>query len=347
MDFEALRRTHPTLHILEASDPVTLADYLSGRGWLRTGDPLAIVESAGDGNMNRTLRAATESGRSIILKQAFPFVAKYPQIAAPWDRSAVEATFYQTVQACDGACLASRMPDLLWHDPDNHILALSDLGKGGDLTTIYQNHELDFDVVSDLGAWLARLHAVELSGWARRQLRNREMRALNHAHIFEIPFGNNAPSMDAITPDLDAVAADVRATSGLAERVAELGKRYLADDVHGRLLHGDFFPGSHYLSTGGRPYVIDPEFAFPGPVEFDVGVFMAHSEIAGLDKETKEAVVDSYHSCGGTCDPGMVRAFAGVEIIRRLLGVAQLPLSVGLAEKKRLLQLAVNLIMSD
>src|SRR2546421_5684303 len=41
---------------------------------------------AGEGNMNYTLRIGT-SERSFVMKQARPWVEKYPHIAAPWDRA--------------------------------------------------------------------------------------------------------------------------------------------------------------------------------------------------------------------------------------------------------------------
>ena len=54
------------------------------------------AEKIGDGNLNLTVRLHMER-RSGILKQARPWVEKYPHIAAPVGRSAVEAAFYKTV----------------------------------------------------------------------------------------------------------------------------------------------------------------------------------------------------------------------------------------------------------
>ena len=61
----------------------------------------------------------------------------------------------------------------------------------------------------------------------------REMRALNHAHQFDIPLrtGNGG-----------ALGAEIPERSNLPQRVEELGRLYLADGP--TLLHGDFFPGS-------------------------------------------------------------------------------------------------------
>ena len=59
--------------------------------------------------------------------------------------------------------------------------------------------------------------------------------------------------------------------------VRELGALYLQDGTS--LLHGDYFPGS-WLQTAAGVRVIDPEFCFFGPPEFDVGVLLAHLHLA-------------------------------------------------------------------
>ena len=73
-----------TLDIAEAT-AATLTTYLIERGVLSGGSCVTRTASAGDGNMNRTLRVEHQQG-SLILKQSLPFVAKYPDIAAPIDR---------------------------------------------------------------------------------------------------------------------------------------------------------------------------------------------------------------------------------------------------------------------
>ena len=55
------------------------------------------------------------------------------------------------------------------------------------------------------------------------------MRALNHAHIFEIPLSDRGPDLDALTPGLQAVADDLRRDRSFVERVTALGRLYLDD----------------------------------------------------------------------------------------------------------------------
>ena len=64
---------------------------------------------AGEGNMNLTLRVQTEE-RSFILKQARPWVEKYPDIPAPKERCWWRPPFTKAVADCPlvaSACPAS------------------------------------------------------------------------------------------------------------------------------------------------------------------------------------------------------------------------------------------------
>ncbi|HEY0007966.1 MAG TPA: phosphotransferase [Tepidisphaeraceae bacterium] len=99
-----------------------------------------------------------------------------------------------------------------------------------------------------------------------------------------------------------------------------MADRYLSDGAC--LLHGDFFPGS-WLKTDHRLYVIDPEFCFFGDAEFDVGVAIAHLALARVDLATAEAFLTAYEC---ELDLNLAARFAAVEVMRRLIGVAQLPL---------------------
>jgi 5-methylthioribose kinase len=299
-------------------------------GWIVDGETLQGLTQAGEGNMNRTLRADLGE-RTLILKQSVPFVAKYPDIPAPAERIEVEAAFYRAVAQRPPA---AQMPELRGFDRAERLLAFEDLGTAADFTDLYrlgpQSGRLPRELPALL-AWLAALHDTRLDPDARDAFENRAMRALNHAHIFEIPFApDNGIDLDAITAGLAELARELRRHHRALDRIEALGARYLAapgpDDV---LLHGDFYPGSWLRHPDGVK-IIDPEFAFIGPCEFDLGVLRAHLRFAGAEPSAIDEGLASY---GRPVDPALVRSFAAVEVLRRLLGVAQLPLEVALAVK--------------
>jgi len=291
--------------------------------WIAPQQTVTGLEIAGAGNMNRTLRVLLADG-SLILKQSLPFVARYPDIPAPVERLDVEAAFYRAVG--DEPAIAERMPQLIGYDQHNHLLGLQDLGATADFSSHYdltQDH--DPLPTAALLNWLSALHSLPLDGIENPGLfANTRMRELNHAHIFRIPL-DSANGLE-LADELKTVAAQFVQHKRLQQRAAELGELYLAPRPQlpePALLHGDYYPGS-WLAADEGIYVIDVEFAFLGPVEFDLGVFMAHCIMTGTDPDAVPGIVSDYHG-GDGFNLQLAQAFAGMEIIRRLLGVAQLP----------------------
>jgi 5-methylthioribose kinase len=334
----AFHRNHPGVVLFRPSEPDGLRTYLVERRLIALQDLPFRVTRAGDGNMNCTLRVATPRSR-LIVKQSRPWVEKYDHIAAPWDRSHVEAAFYESVVGVSG--VGDRMPGLLYVDADNRVLVLEDLGDLGDLTSMYKGTQMTDEEADGLADYLARLRRVAVPAHLRHLLRNREMRALNHEHIFHFPLvGDNGLALDGITPGLQAAADALKRDAQFVERVTELGARYLADGPV--LVHGDYFPGS-WVRTARGIAVIDPEFCFVGLAEVDVGVMQAHLMMSGagprIDAVDRAAMDDRI-------DRALARQFAGVEIMRRLIGVAQLPLQATLERKQQLLDQARRMVLA-
>ena len=320
---------YPGVPLLQLERPEEVAHVARERGWIASDHRVTHVERAGEGNMNLTLRLVSSSG-SVIVKQSRPWVEKYDSIAAPFDRALVEQAFYRRVRSIEP--VAERMPALLMADAEARVLVLEDLGEASDLSSLYGGGQLSLAEAHRLGAYLAALHEAtrDQQGDAEDDalLRNREMRALNHEHIFVIPLAaNNGLDLDGIEMGLAEGAASLRADEAFCEAVESSGRRYLADGPC--LLHGDFFPGS-WVRTGEGLYVIDPEFCFFGDPEFDLGVAVAHFAMAGQPLEIAQAFLESA-STDAVDQEGLGR-IAGIETMRRLIGVAQLPLA---AEKAR------------
>jgi len=303
---------------------------LQDLGWIEPDTRLTNPRPAGEGNMNRTLRvdcAGPNSKRaSIILKQAVPFVAKYPDIPAPIERGAAEAAFYRATQ--QHSEVAARLPELLGCDATNHLLAFEDLGSAVDLSAAYATPAIAKQLptfMPSLLSWLSQLHSMSPPA----ELTNMAMRELNYTHIFNLPLQTNN-GLDL--GELNGVADDFANDTALISAAQRLGDIYLGKKSYAStpaLLHGDFYPGSWLADMNSKSpvvSVIDPEFTFVGPAEFDVGVCLAHLQFAGLSKEQASVCIASYRS-SSKFDMALAEGFAGIELIRRLLGVAQLPLA--------------------
>lgn len=328
---------------MDRNDLPGITLYLRSKEWIALREVVYQAEPAGEGNMNCTLRIRT-SERSFILKQGRPWVEKYPHIPAPGSRTEMEARFYRKVQA--NSQIADRMPKLQGFDPLDRVLMLEDLGPAQDFTFLYPiPRSIEQANLGILTHYLVALHRSFGDPHLAEAFANAEMRALNHEHIFALPLRrDNGLDLDAITPGLELLARQLQRDSSYREQVRALGDCYL-DDSYGRcLVHGDYFPGS-WLKTGDRVYIIDPEFCFLGPPEWDLGVMIAHLYLAGISERVIQDVSNLY-TVAAPINVSLALQFAGVEIMRRLIGVAQLRLRYGLDEKQRLLQLSRELVLN-
>lgn len=107
-------------------------------------------------------------------------------------------------------------------------------------------------------------------------------------------------------------------------------------------MHGDFYPGS-WLQVSSGIKIIDPEFGGLGDAEFDLGVFLAHLDLAAQAEDLSTQVQKHYIL---PVDWSLVQQYRGVEILRRLIGIAQLPVSLSLDTKKTLLARARTFLLS-
>jgi len=323
--------------LLTPGDTHAAEHVLQQAGVLEPEDTVTGIEQAGRGNMNLVLRA-TLIDRSVVIKQARPWVERYPQIEAPPERSGVEAAFYRAVARAPA--VAMRMPGCLGGAPASGALVLEDLGRAPDLTHRYAGRALSVAELDPVISYLRALHRIE----ARDPIfANRAMRRLNHTHIFDLPLSGAAgPDLDGICPGLEVAAGEVRSNAKVRDRAAELGAMYLED---GRaLLHGDVHPGS-VLVAGAGSRVIDPEFCFLGPPEFELGVLGAHILMTGATPSAVGDLTRRYREESSDFDPGLMRGFAGMEIIRRIIGVAQLPLEAPLERRCELLEMGSELLL--
>jgi len=170
---------------------------------------------------------------------------------------------------------------------------------------------------------------------------------VNHAYIFALPLRHDETTdrrLEQLTIGLGAAAAALRADRAYGARVAELGDIYRLGPPRA-LLHGDYYPGG-WLGRGSDVVVIDSEFCFAGAPEFDYGVMAAHLILGGQDDALVGRVARAAAAAGS--DPALVGGFAGVEVMRRLVGVAQLPrLTPSLAAKQAWLARSRRLVLDS
>ncbi|QXP66487.1 phosphotransferase [Polaribacter sp. AHE13PA] len=315
------------------TDLKIIKEFLLEINFLKESEEILSAEKPGEGNMNVVLRVTTNQ-RSFIVKQSRPFVQKYQDIPAPEDRIDVEYQFYKAIESPAITC---HIPKILAYDAKNYVLILEDLGNCEDMSFLYKNRVIETESIQLLVDILSNIHKSEVSNTYPE---NKELRALNHQHIFVLPFvTDNGFSLDTIQDGLEAVSQAYKNDEKLKAQITLVGERYLSEGT--TLLHGDYYPGS-WMTKEDEVYVIDPEFSFKGFAEFDLGVMAAHMVMATGNKLLISRIKQAYKL---KLDEHLFLQITGIEIMRRLIGLAQLPLERTLEEKKELLEIARLLII--
>ncbi len=311
--------------------------YFRKKGWLKSNEEVLSFAKAGEGNMNFVARVSTNQG-SFIVKQSRAYVEKYQQVPAPIERIEVENAFYELVS--ESETLKGFSPEIIAFDKANHTLVMGDLGQASDYTGLYSGSVLiGKEEIQNLMSYLTTLHAL----LPKTFLDNSQMKELNHEHIFNYPFlEENGFDLDTVQEGLQKLAMVYKTNDLLKRQATLLGERYLSNGTI--LLHGDYYPGS-WLKTEGGLKVIDPEFGFMGDAEFDLGVMLAHFKMAGVEEALISFTLEEYQASLGL-NTDLLNQYIGIEVLRRLIGLAQLPLNLSLERKKILLDEAVALVIN-
>lgn len=314
--------------ILSQANNDDILQYLISKKLINKNIENIDTEVAGQGNMNYVLRIKTHG---VILKQSSAFVQKYPQIQAPIDRIKTENAYYEAIKSNE--TLTGFSPKIMRFDVKNHIIAMEDLGQSNDFMAIYETGQINAKVGENLMKYLSQLHSIKNIKFVA----NHEMKKLNHEHIFNFPFDkNNGMNYDNIQPGLQALANKFQELRLHILRITEMGLLYMTGE--NTLIHGDFYPGS-WLNTNDGIKVIDPEFAHKGHAEFDLGVMCAHLKMAGI--HDFDNIIQHYSL---NYHRKTMEKYMGIEILRRIIGIAQLPLKINLETKIELCEEAEKLI---
>jgi 5-methylthioribose kinase len=229
-----------------------------------------IVEEIGDGNINFIYRVKGDI-ESVIVKQALPFVRI---IGDGWplsrDRIRIEAEVLKT----EGTWAPQYVPKVFAFDPDESAFIMEDVGDHENLRHAWiARHPLP-DLARHLGVFLAEtlFHTsdfyldYEAKKRAVANYINPDLCKITEDLFFWDPYCDH--ERNSINPAVKSVAQSLWQDEALKLEVNRLKYRFMTGAE--ALLHGDLHAGSVFVRADSTK-VIDPEFAFYGPMAFDVG----------------------------------------------------------------------------
>ena len=261
--------------------PQTLAAYLSGIDAVRAilgGRPCDwTVSEVGDGNLNLVFIVKGPGG-GVAVKQALPYVRL---VGESWPLPLSRA-HYEHMALTEQARLTGRLVPAIHHYDATQALIVMELlephiimRRGMIAATIYPKFAEDISTfmaqtlyfTSDLALPADRKKAM-IGAFAG----NTALCKITEDLIFTDPY--RVAALNRWTsPQLDGYAARWREDGDLKVAVSRLKLKFLSSAE--AMLHGDLHTGSVML-TPDDTRVIDPEFAFMGPMGFDIGAVLAN-----------------------------------------------------------------------
>jgi 5-methylthioribose kinase len=340
-------------------DLATLPDYLRQRRaeirMFESGTDLRI-EEIGDGNLNTVYRVsdAARPERSVVLKHAPPYI----KILGPEYPLSIERLTYES-RALDiyNQFARGTVPELYYFDAETAVIAMQDLRDAQVLRADLIAGRVDTGIAEQIGRFMGTVHSrtyVEnLDSTTvqhyRQQFANTTMQSITADYVFTFPYTEHETNF--WTPGLEPDVQRLKADTDFLRQAAYLKQIFLT--AQQAVTHGDLHTGS-VLVQNNTAKVIDAEFAFYGPVGFDLGLYWAnyllsyfsHQDTLDVQSALKTAIAKTWHTYTlefRTVDATLKEqtlqqifheavGFAGLEMLRRLIGAAHVKDIEGIAD---------------
>jgi len=235
------------------------------------------VHEVGDGNLNLVFIVRGAEG-SVCVKQALPYVRvageSWPMTL---ERAFFEASYYSAVAPHVGGLI----PTIYHYDPELYCTVMESLSPHIILRQGLIAGRRYPTVARDVGEYIARagFFTSDLARPFEHKMdgialfaRNKELVRITVDLVFCDPYRVSERNRHT-APQLDDIVAELRGDGRLKVAAAHFGQKFL-NEVQA-LVHGDLHSGS-VMVTDGDTRVIDPEFAFYGPIGFDLGAFLGN-----------------------------------------------------------------------
>ena len=277
-------RSSPAYRCLTAAGLTSYLSSVDGIDRYLGGEPTGWrARECGDGNLNLVFVVRGSSG-TVVVKQALPYVR---MVGESWPLS-IRRNHFEQAALREHARWAPEFVPAIYHvDESMALIAMEFLTPHTVLRSGFIGAHRYPRVGAHLGLFLARTlfntSGLRLSGSTKKErmgffLGNVAMCQISEDLIFDEPFFA-APMNRHTSPHLDAVASALTHDTELKVAVQCMKWRFMNQPE--ALLHGDLHTGS-IMVTEEDTRVIDPEFAFYGPMGFDIGVLFANFLMAYL-----------------------------------------------------------------
>ncbi|MER9339418.1 S-methyl-5-thioribose kinase [Mesorhizobium sp. M0601] len=247
------------------------------------------VREVGDGNLNLVFTVEGAEGAAVV-KQALPYVRL---VGDSWPLPLKRSFFEYHALTRQQARAPGSVPDIYHFDEGQALIIMEYLSPHIILRrALIEGRQLP-NIATDIGLFMARtlfrgsdLHMATKDRKADLALfaDNVELCDITENLVFSDPYFD-AKMNRHTSPQLDGIVAELRADRDLKVEAQRMKHIFAANAE--TLLHGDLHSGS-IMVTDTETRMIDPEFAFYGPIAFDVGMLLANFWMAFFSQRGHE-----------------------------------------------------------
>lgn len=294
-----------------ALDDRTIVDHVKGVPALVAllGEGDLVAEEVGDGNLNQVfiVKAVADPERSLIVKQALPYL----RVSGPdWPLTRERMRFEIAALEFHNELVPDRVPTVHHADEKMSLVAMEFLAEhevmrgpllAGRRFPKFAEHIADFMAATHYATSDMALSGEEKKA-LQRQFINPALCKIQEDFVFTNPYMESEEN--EWNPALDDTVRAVKSDWELKSAIAEIKDTYVTRAQ--ALLHGDMHTGS-IMVTAHDTKVIDPEFAFFGPIGYDLGTLFANLAINWASHAAHSADDDDARSANQADVIGMFR----------------------------------------
>lgn len=254
--------------------------------------PNAALEckEIGDGNLNYIFRVVEPStGKSIIVKQAGSEARISSDFKLSQDRNRIESEILQM----QGKYAPGLVPKIYKYDTVMGCCLMEDLSDHALMRYALMRHEIFPKFADDISTFMVNTLLTTTDVIAEHKEKKELVKKFINPQLCEItedlvytePYTDNKGRNKVFPPNAEFVKRELYDDKALRLEVAKLKFDFLTNAQ--ALIHGDLHTGSVFVKPDSTK-IFDPEFAFYGPIGYDVGNVIAN-------------LIFAWNNCDATC----------------------------------------------
>lgn len=255
-----------------------IAEYVEEKLHFFSADAKLVCKEIGDGNLNYVFRLKDEkTGKSIIVKQAGESLRIDESMKLSTDRGRIEAK----ILGIQRKAAPGLVPEVYLYDSVMCAMSMEDMVGHSMMRTALIQHKIFPLFAEHISTFLVNSLLLSTDICMNHKEKKENVKAFINPDLCEIsedlvfsePFIDYNHRNNVFSANAEFVKKELYEDKALHLEAAKLKFQFMNDAQ--ALIHGDLHTGSIFINKE-HTFVFDPEFAFYGPMGYDIGNVIAN-----------------------------------------------------------------------